>query len=83
MRYIFSFRSRSAAMNFYDDLRREGIRGTIVNTPRELGFGCGLSVRVEADELLSAKRVLGAFRSERFAGIHEVDTRGEIVGRIL
>lgn len=83
MRYIFSFRSRSAAMNFYDDLLRDGIRGEIVNTPRELGLGCGLSVRVEERDLELASRVLGMFHSERFAGVNEVNDRGELTRRIL
>ena len=83
MRYIFSFRSRSAAMNFYDVLRCEGVRGTIVNTPRELGLGCGLSVRVEQNNFEAARRVLGTFRSERFAGVYSVNVRGEITGREL
>ena len=82
MRYIFTFRSRNAAMNFYAALRRNGIPAVVVNTPRALGIGCGLSVRIDESNLEMTSRILATNRSEWFVGVHEVNARGEVTRRI-
>lgn len=82
MRYIFSFRSRNAALRFRDDLNRNGVPSALINTPQEAGVGCGLSVRVEADRLQAASRVLGIYPTEYYAGTFELNNNGYVVRQI-
>jgi len=41
---IAAFRSRQQVFRFDSALRRSGINGRIISTPREIQVGCGLSV---------------------------------------
>ncbi len=41
---IVVFRSRSEALAFNSLLASRGVRGRVVNTPRALSAGCGLSI---------------------------------------
>lgn len=82
MRYIFAFRSRNAALRFKEDLNRNGVPSTVVNTPREAGVGCGLSVSVEPADLSLAVRVLGIFPSEYYAGTFELNVNGYVVKKL-
>ena len=47
MYYLIVFKMREQSIRLAKELRAEGAQ--IVNTPRELGLGCGLSVRLAAD----------------------------------
>lgn len=44
---IIAFKARSDSLKFSELLRKGGVPSTIINTPRELSVGCGLSVSVE------------------------------------
>ena len=48
MNIIIAFSSRNASMRFSEALRKGGVPSTLVNTPRDLSLGCGISVRVES-----------------------------------
>ena len=43
---IVAFRSREHTVKFYNFLKSVGINGEIINTPKEAGVGCGLSVKI-------------------------------------
>ncbi len=58
---IVAFRARAHTVRFHEYLRRNGIYSEIVNTPKEAGVGCGLSVKVSKDRLGMIKNV--AYRS--------------------
>ncbi|MGN1019849.1 MAG: DUF3343 domain-containing protein [Aristaeellaceae bacterium] len=71
---IASFRSRQQVMAFEQALRRSGVKAEIVNTPRAVAAGCGLSVRYAlADEKAVAEvyravkpgNLIGFYRAER------------------
>ena len=71
---IASFRSRQQVMAFEQALRRSGVKAEIVNTPRAVAAGCGLSVRFDlADERAVAEvyravkpgNLIGFYRAER------------------
>ncbi|MDD3411385.1 MAG: DUF3343 domain-containing protein, partial [Eubacteriales bacterium] len=47
---IASFRSRQQVLKFEAALRREGVRVSVVTTPRDVAVGCGLSVRFEPED---------------------------------
>ena len=42
---IVVFRSRNHSMKFYDFISQRKIRAEIINTPTNLGLGCGLSIK--------------------------------------
>lgn len=61
MEYIaVVFRSRSMAVRFADFLAKHGVRAEIINTPKEAGAGCGLSVKLRISDLITAKRAVNA-----------------------
>lgn len=82
MKYIFSFRSRNAALRFRDDLGRNSIPSGLRNTPQEAGVGCGLSVCVAESDLAAANRVLGIFPSPYYAGTFILNANGYVVGKV-
>lgn len=69
---IVAFRSRTHTVKFYEYLRRAGINGEIVNTPKEAGVGCGLSVKVSPVKLRLVKRALLFTSLSSFAGLFAV-----------
>ena len=47
MGYIaIAFRSRAQTVKFSGYLSRGGVPNEIINTPKEAGVGCGLSVKI-------------------------------------
>ena len=45
---ILAFRSRSDTVRFAEFLKNNSVPAEIVNTPKEAGVGCGLSVKFSA-----------------------------------
>ena len=43
---VVAFRSRAETVKFSETLKRYGVYNEIVNTPKEAGVGCGLSVKM-------------------------------------
>lgn len=75
MEYVaIAFRSRSDTVAFYKYLAFNGIRSEIINTPKEAGVGCGLSVKVSRSVFSVAKRAVFAFNRKSFAGFFLVRT---------
>lgn len=70
--YIFSFRSRTQSMKFYDSLRAEKISCNIINTPRQVTGVCGLSVSIGDSNLAAAKKVFASSAYDTFFGIYEM-----------
>ena len=54
---IAAFRSRQQVFRFDSALRRAGIQGRIISTPREIQVGCGLSVQFDVRDLPKAMEV--------------------------
>ena len=81
MEYIVvAFRSRSHTIKFHSFLERNGISSEIINTPKEAGVGCGLSVKVSPAMLLAIKKALMITSLPSFAGLFSVKNLG---GRML
>ena len=68
---IASFRSRQQVMAFDQALRRSGIRTDIVNTPRAVAAGCGLSVRFQLADERAVADVYRAARPGNLIGLYE------------
>lgn len=73
---IAAFRSRQQVMRFEAALRRAGIRGQVISTPRDVSVGCGLSVRFD---LRDAQAVISTYRQARpgnLIGFYRVERTG-------
>jgi hypothetical protein len=65
---IVAFRSRTHTVSFYEYLKRAGLYAEIVNTPKQAGVGCGLSVKVSFNKLNLVKRAVAFTNFNSFAG---------------
>lgn len=70
MYYLFTFRSRTNAMKFAENLRKEGSRAEVVSTPGAIAHGCGLSVKVSEPSV--GKKVLALGKYSSFTGLYLV-----------
>lgn len=73
---IVAFRSRTQTLEFHKLLRINFISSEIVNTPKEAGVGCGLSVKIEKGSFAYAKMMVNRFRASSFAGFFLVSSVG-------
>lgn len=73
MEYVaVSFRSRAHTVKFYGFLREHGVYSEIINTPKEAGVGCGLSVKINPGDLSLVKSAVRAAGLGGFAGFFHV-----------
>ena len=69
MEYIVvAFRSRAHTVKFFEFLRSNGVAVEIVNTPKEAGVGCGLSVKTSKNNLVVVKRAVYLSALDSYAG---------------
>lgn len=73
---IASFRSRSQVLRFEQMLKKENIKTEIINTPREVAIGCGLSVKLDPADLDRAREIYYRNRPTSFAGFYVVERTG-------
>ena len=66
---VVAFRSRTDTVRFYEFLRRNGLNSQIVNTPKQAGVGCGLSVKTAISNLEGIKKAIRFTAFSSFAGI--------------
>ena len=77
MEYVIAvFRSRAETIRFYEFLTSNGFGATIINTPKEAGVGCGLSVKVPFGATALVKRAAAYFPAKTFAGFFAVKASG-------
>ena len=62
------FRSRSQAADCNSRLRINGINCALVNTPKEAGVGCGLSVKIPQYAIVRAKSIIRRANYSAFYG---------------
>lgn len=70
---VVAFRSRAHTVKFYEYLRANGLGCEIINTPKEAGVGCGLSVKVKKENFSQVKRAVQAVSLSSFAGFFLVN----------
>ncbi len=69
MEYIVvAFRSRAHTVKFYEILRTYGSYAEIINTPKQAGVGCGLSVKIKKEQLIFIKDLVKKVALSSFAG---------------
>ena len=69
---IVAFRSRSHTIKFANLLRERNVAMEIINTPKEAGVGCGLSVKIKKESFELAKRLVLMVALSSFAGFFSV-----------
>ena len=70
--YLAVFKSRNHTMKFYNTLSGKRIRAEIVNTPRQVSLGCGLSVKFRSEDLARAVSVLRSLNLYSYGGMFAV-----------
>lgn len=73
---IFAFRSRTQSMSFHERLTRRGVRSALINTPREVSVGCGLSVKLGRENFETAAAVQKESGLNTFLGAYLISTDG-------
>ena len=73
---IASFRSRQQVMRFDAALRRAGVRGQVISTPRDVSVGCGLSVRFDPQDTAKVLTVYNQTRPSNLIGFYQVERQG-------
>ena len=73
--YLAAFRSRTQTLAFLEVLKKYRIECYTVNTPKEAGVGCGLSVKFNKQCFAFVKKVLWQQRLDSFAGFFFVENR--------
>lgn len=78
---VVAFRSRTHTVKFWEYLQKADIKGEIINTPKEAGVGCGLSVKVSVNKAYMVKRALKFTNLNSYAGsfLVKVDRNGRTV----
>lgn len=69
---IAAFASRLQVMAFEEALKGQGIRASIVTTPRAVALGCGLSVRFDEQDAARVKAVYQALGLGNLIGFYRV-----------
>lgn len=70
---IASFRSRQQVLKFESALKREGVRVSVITTPRDVSVGCGLSVRFELADAQRVAEVFNQLRPSNLIGFYRVE----------
>ena len=73
---IAAFRSRQQVLRMEERLRQMGVPTEIVNTPRAVAVGCGLSVRFPEEYLAAVQRLVRAERPAGLIGLYALDAGG-------
>lgn len=77
MQYAIAvFKSRNETLFFANFLRNNGIMTAVVNTPKEAGGACGISVKFPLDSLSAVKGALARRGSTSFVGFLKVTDMG-------
>ena len=77
MQYILvAFRSRNQTATMYQAFVSNGISAKIVNTPREVNVGCGISIRIDEGQFNLAKMIVERYPQNTCTGFFRVTTNG-------
>ena len=69
---VVAFRSRAHTVKFHSFLLENGVSSEIINTPKEAGVGCGLSVKVATSLLPVVRKGVRIIALSSFAGFFKV-----------
>lgn len=69
-----AFRSRQQTAAFEAALKKQNIHCKIINTPHEIGMGCGLSVRFALTDLKAVVSTSDRMKQSALIGIYNAET---------
>ncbi|MBE7092435.1 MAG: DUF3343 domain-containing protein [Clostridiales bacterium] len=69
---LIVLRSRTQVFGFQKLIKSSGIESEIVNTPKEIFVGCGLSIRINNKDFNEVKRLYQQYRPQSFVGFYNV-----------
>lgn len=73
MRYVIAvFRSRNETLFFANLLRQNGLYSFVINTPKEAGQACGISVKFDEKTFSFAKKLLQSKPFRAFQGFYRI-----------
>ena len=75
-----AFRSRQQTTALLTALKSAGVPCTIINTPHEIGMGCGLSVRFSLND---TKMIQSLLDRQRYSALIGVYTAENVAGRLV
>ncbi len=70
------FRSRSQAIDCMTKMRAFNIPAQLINTPKEAGVGCGLSLKFSAAAAPRVKSIIAKMNYSSFYGYMRIDFKG-------
>jgi hypothetical protein len=70
--FLIVFRSRTQVLGFKKIINSEGINCEITNTPKEISMGCGLSLKIETNDINKVKKMCDLYKPQSFVGIYNV-----------
>ena len=65
---VVAFRSRTNTVKVSKYLSENGVYNEIINTPKEAGVGCGLSIKISKERFAQVKRIVLGLSLSSFAG---------------
>lgn len=68
-----AFRSRQQTTALESALKKQGINCKVINTPHEIGMGCGLSVRFRMEDLQAVMQVNDRMHQTALIGIYSAE----------
>lgn len=71
---IAVFKSRSQAMDANMRLKMQGIPSGLINTPKEVNIGCGLSVKIPQNLSSRGKQIILSGKYSAFFGFFMLST---------
>lgn len=77
--FFVSFRSRAEAVRFYESLVSYHISCRIINTPSSAKVGCGLSVKLFARDMQTARVVLQRGKFQSVIGMYYFSQNGNAI----
>ncbi len=73
---IFAFSSRTESIRFFNLLKAAAVPAMIINLPRMLNLGCGLSVKISCAYFNAAADIYGRNAFRTFLGAYEITVGG-------
>lgn len=85
MKYIIAvFKSRNETLYFANMFKKNGMFVSVINTPKEAGQACGISVKLDVRLLPFAKQFIQNAPFRAFSGFYSVSytSNGQIIEKI-
>ncbi len=73
---VAAFRSRQQVMKFVREMEKMNLKVRVINTPREIAIGCGLSASFDEKDYKEAKAIVDRTHPTAFVGFYHAVAEG-------